>query len=74
VKQTLSNPTLQYLCLRHKHIRVVEIGKRNLSIFCVQKGGPPKIGGPVRPYRLNVPKAGAAGYQLMTGSGALVLS
>jgi len=28
------------------------------KFFSIQKGGPPKIGGPVRPNSLNMPKAG----------------
>jgi len=29
-----------------------------MEFFSVQKGGPPKIGGPVRPNSSNMPKAG----------------
>ena len=29
-----------------------------MESFSVQKGGPPKIGGPVRPNSSNMPKAG----------------
>jgi len=45
--------------LRHKHIKVVEIGQRNLykKFYLPPKWRPPKIGGPVRPQRSNVPKA-----------------
>ena len=32
------------------------------KIFASQKDGPPKIGGPVRPNRSNVPKAGPANH------------
>jgi len=45
--------------LRHRHIKVVEIGKHNLYKFYLRpKKRPPKIGGPVRPHRSNVLKAG----------------